>query len=125
MNKNKNLVESFGNALAGILRTCRTERNFKIHLSAAACAYLLAYLLRLPLGDYLFLTLAVFIVLIAELINTAVEAAVDLACGKTHSLLAQTAKDAAAGAVLLAAVLAVILGAIILAPPLWRLVTSL
>lgn len=69
--------------------------------------------------EWLFVLTAIFLVLVTELMNTAVEAAVDLAEPDIHPL-AKAAKDTAAGAVLLAAVFAVIVGCIVFANPVLR-----
>ncbi len=78
---------------------------------------LAAFWLRLPRRDWAILVLAMMIVWLGELFNTAVEAIVDLAMPEPHPL-AQVAKDVSAGAVLLAALGAVVVGALILGPPL-------
>lgn len=115
------LFDSFRFAGCGIVSCLRRERNFRIHLTAACYAAALG--LRLGLGRtqwaLLFLTQA--LVLALELCNTAVEAAVDLCCPQRHPL-AKRAKDAAAGAVLVAAAFSVAVGfALFWGPELFRL----
>lgn len=81
----------------------------------------LAALLRLEAQDWAILVLAITLVIMAELVNTAVERVADLACGGEFHPLAKLAKDAASGAVLVCAGASVFIGLFVLGPPLWRL----
>lgn len=124
MNRRRNSwLAAFGNALRGISHAVRNERNMRFHLFAAACVAVLAAWLKVSVRDWLFLGAAVFGVLTAEMINTAVERAVDLASPREHEM-AKAAKDAAAGAVLIAALFAVAVGLAVLGPPLWRTIAG-
>ncbi len=89
----------------------------RFHVGAAAAVMLLAALLQLRAGDWALLIGACVLVLSAELLNTAIEKAVDLAMPEQHPL-ARVAKDAAAGAVLIAAIGAALIGLLVLGPPL-------
>lgn len=109
---------SFGHALAGLTYVVRTQRNARIHLLVAALVVVLAASLNVDFGDWAVLVLTIGAVLAAETGNTVVEAAVDLASPETQPL-AKIAKDAASGAVLLLAVTSVIVGLLILGPPLY------
>lgn len=111
------LPASFGFAIRGIVHAFRHERNMKIHGAAAIMVVILAVLLKLDPIRWVFLVLAVGMVISAELINTAVEAVVDLASPDIHPL-ARAAKDTAAGAVLVCAVTAVVIGLIVFYGPL-------
>ncbi len=115
--KSETLLHSIRFALAGVAHTLRTQRNFKIHLALAALALALAVWLGLPRGESAALLLAIGLVLQAELLNTAVEAAVDKASPEIHPL-AGIAKDCAAGAVLVSALIAIAVGLLVLGPPL-------
>jgi diacylglycerol kinase len=86
-------------------------------LAVAGCTIGAGALLRVTLTEWRLLLIAVFVVLIAEVINTAIEFLTDLASPEHHPLAAK-AKDAAAGAVLLAAVLAFLIGVLVLGPKL-------
>ncbi len=110
-------LHSFRYALAGWRYAWRTQPNVWIHGLVTVLVVLAAFWLRLPRRDWAILVLAMMIVWLGELFNTAVEAIVDLAMPEPHPL-AQVAKDVSAGAVLLAALGAVVVGALILGPPL-------
>lgn len=112
---------SAGFAWAGIAHSYRTQPNFRIETWAAALALALTVWLRAPLAP---IALACALVLALELVNTAVEAVVDLVSPEPHPL-AGVAKDAAAAAVLLASLGAVVVGLAVLGPPLWGWVSRL
>ena len=113
------LLASFAFALAGIGYLFRTQRNARIHLAIATIVCLLAAWLRVARVEWAILILTIACVLILEGLNTALEAVVDLASPQIHPL-AKIAKDVTAGMVLIAAIAAVIVGLLILGPPLWE-----
>ncbi|MBR2563559.1 MAG: diacylglycerol kinase family protein [Paenibacillus sp.] len=106
----------FLNALEGIVYSLRTQRNVRVHTGVAILMCAAGFFFHISRTDWMFVLAAVFLVLITELMNTAVEAAVDLAQPNIHPL-AKAAKDTAAGAVLLAAVFAVIVGCFVFFKP--------
>lgn len=111
--KNKSRLQSFANAGAGVFWAVRNEMNLQIHLVAAAIVIGTGWYFKISKWEWLALFFAIFLVLVCELFNTALEETVDLASqGKYHSS-AKIAKDVAAGAVLLAAINAIIIGCII------------
>jgi undecaprenol kinase/diacylglycerol kinase (ATP) len=112
------LGKSFRFAAEGLAFALRTQRNLRIHFAAAGAVLLACAALPISAIEAVLLLAAVVIVLLAELFNTAIEAAVDLATSRFHPL-AKTAKDVAAAAVLVASVFAVAVGAIVLADDLW------
>ncbi|MBB6729705.1 diacylglycerol kinase family protein [Cohnella sp. CBP 2801] len=91
----------------------------KFHLLASAIVAIAGAVLRVDAGEWLWLLSAIAAVWVTELLNTGVERAVDLASPDDHEL-AKIAKDAAAGAVLVASLYAAAVGVIVLGPPLWR-----
>ena len=103
------LWRSFNHAFEGIMYAARTQQNMRIHLVIALFVVLASLFLRLERYYVVALVIIIAIVLGLELLNTAVEAIVDLLT-VTHHPLAKTAKDAAAGAVLVASICAVIVG---------------
>ncbi len=108
---------SVGFALQGLLHVVRTQRNFRIHLAAALLAMGMGAWLHLSREAWGLLLLTIGIVLEAEVFNTAAEVLVDLASPRYHPL-AKDVKDLAAGAVLLAAAIAVLIGLVLFLPPL-------
>ena len=111
--KCRNWLESFKHAVRGIRKTARTERNFRIQLILGMVAVTLCIILGVEPWEFMLVAFAIFFVLAMELINTAIEALTDLSCkGKIHHL-AQTAKDAAAGAVLLSSAFAVVVAIVV------------
>ncbi len=115
----RSMIDSFRDALAGIRSVLRTQRNARIELGVAVLVVLLGSWLRLPARDWGVLWLAIGAVLSAEIFNTAIESLVDL-LSPEHREAARNAKDAAAGAVLMFALTAVLVGLCVLGPPLWE-----
>jgi len=115
----RRLKESFSCALAGLGYCLKTQKNMRIHILATAAVLIIAFLCRLSCWEWGLLILTIFIVLVAETINTAIEKTVDLVTLDFHPL-AGLAKNLAAGAVLLSAINAVIMAIIIFGPHLWR-----
>lgn len=115
----KALLKSFGYAFAGIFRTLRTERNMRIHLvvSAYMYGYLLIYdFFEVSRTGFAVLFLANALVMMGEMINTALENVVDLVEQKKNDYC-KAAKDAAAGAVLIGAIFSVLVGVALLWQP--------
>lgn len=96
----------------------KNEPHMRTHLGAAIVVLLAAAWVKLPPEGWMWVISAVTAVWVTELLNTAVERAVDLASPGAHEL-AKIAKDAAAGAVLVASFYAVVIGVIVLGPPVW------
>lgn len=112
------IVRSFGFAFAGLAYLLRTQRNARIHLLVGTAACILAAWLRVSRVEWAVIVFTIALVIILEGLNTAVEAAIDLASPAIHPL-AKAAKDLAAGMVLVAAIASVAVGLLILGPPLW------
>jgi diacylglycerol kinase (ATP) len=110
--KIKKTLESFNNAITGIIDTVRTERNMKIHLIAALGVLIVSFFFDISKFEFLILVVTITMVIAAEMINTAIEATIDMTTNYYHPL-AKIAKNAAAGAVLIAAVSAVLVGYVI------------
>jgi diacylglycerol kinase (ATP) len=111
-------VQSFGHALRGWWYVLRTQRNAWLHVVIATFVFLLSFWLHLDARGWAIIILTTAMVFTAEFLNTAIEAVVDLASPHKHPL-AKVGKDVGAGAVLIAAVAAVLIGALVLGPPLW------
>lgn len=111
------LARSFQKAFSGIYYVLRTQRNARIHLVITTAVGLVGTWLGLGISQWVPLVLAAGLVWTAEIVNTAVETVVDLSSPQERSL-AGTAKDVSAGAVLLSAAAAAVVGILILGPPL-------
>ncbi|PEC51169.1 diacylglycerol kinase family protein [Gottfriedia acidiceleris] len=109
------LLKSFGFAFSGIYKVIKDERNIKIHLFATFISIGLAFYLHISRIDWLILLLIITSVISLELVNSSIEAVVDLASPNKHPL-AKKAKDVAAGAVLVAAIVSIIIGALLFFP---------
>lgn len=111
----RGLIRSFGFALAGLGFLFRTQRNARIHVVIGAIACGMGAWLGISRVEWAIIVCAIAGVIILEGLNTAIEAAVDLASPELHPL-AKAAKDLSAGMVLVAAIAAAIIGAVIFGP---------
>ncbi|MGF1515880.1 MAG: diacylglycerol kinase family protein [Elainellaceae cyanobacterium] len=112
-----NLFVSFRYAWAGISYAFRTQRNFRIHSLIGVVAIALGLWVQLSRGEIAVIELTIGIVMAMELLNTAIEAVVDLTVKNTYHELAKVAKDCAAGAVLISALAALLVaGSLLLLP---------
>ena len=112
------IVRSFRYAFAGVGYLLRTQRNARIHVLFGTLACVLGAWLRIGRVEWALIAFTIALVIILEGLNTAVEAAIDLASPQVHPL-AKAAKDLAAGMVLVAAIASVAVGLLVLGPPLW------
>lgn len=106
--KNKNFIDAWKKAFSGIWYAVKTQRNIKVQLCIAVVVIICAIYFKLNITECMFLTFATMLVIITEMVNTAIEEAVNL-CTKEFHPIAKIAKDVAAGAVVLAALNAVII----------------
>ena len=111
-------IASFGHAFRGWGHVMQTQQNAWVHAVVATLVFILALWLGLPPRDWAVLILTIALVFSAEFVNTAIEAVVDLA-SPMHHPLAKVGKDVGAAAVLIAALAAILVGLLILGPPLW------
>ena len=109
---------SFGHAMDGIEYAIDHERNLKIEIFMGVCASILGFLLKISVVEWAVLVLVIAMVLCLELVNTAIERAVDLTTKEYHEL-AKFAKDVSAGAVLVMSMFSVVIGIIIFLPNLF------
>jgi diacylglycerol kinase (ATP) len=113
-----NMPASFRYAFQGLAYGLSSQRNFRFHVLTGSSVFGLGIWLQLPPSQLAVLVLTVAAVLVLELINTAVEAVVDLTIGRRFHPLARISKDCAAAAVLVAAVASLIIAALVVVPPL-------
>lgn len=115
MEKKDPLYRSFGYAFQGIFTCVRKERNMKIHCVAAVLVVIAGVILKISAIEWCICMVLFGLVMALEHVNTAVEAVVDMVTEEYHPL-AKVAKDTAAGAVLIVAIMATITGGIIFLP---------
>jgi diacylglycerol kinase (ATP) len=108
----RKLIDSFNYAIDGIIHAVRTQRNMRIHMVAALIILAACFFYDLNKLEILILTITISMVIMAEMINTAIECAIDVTANYYHPL-AKVAKNTAAGAVLICAINAIIVGYII------------
>lgn len=108
----KKLLDSFNYAINGIIYALRTQRNMRIHFGIALIVLLSTFFYDISKTDFIALAICITMVVVAELVNTAIESVIDLGTNHYHPL-AKIAKDTAAGAVFLTALNAVLVGYIV------------
>jgi len=119
--KMKRRIQSFKNAFRGIRLVFKSEKNMQIHLIFVVLVIFFGILFAISIAEWMLCLLCFGLVITAEMLNTAIENLVDLASPQKH-VLAGKAKDIAAGAVLVAAIVAAIVGLIIFLPKVWNLI---
>ena len=112
-------LRSFSFAWQGVWHAVLTQRNMRVHLAAAIAAVIAAAVLGISAVQWACVTLAIGMVLVAEIFNTVIEAMIDLQTRQLHPL-AKIAKDGAAGAVLVASIAAVGVAIAVFVPRLLR-----
>ncbi|TML27710.1 MAG: phosphatase PAP2 family protein [Actinobacteria bacterium] len=114
MTTRPSIIESFNYAIEGVIHVLRTQRNMRIHFAIAVAVLVIAVAVGVSRLELIALLLSITFVLVAEMINTAVEGTIDAAT-TSFDPMAKLAKDIAAGAVLIAAVNAVAVGYLVFA----------
>ena len=123
MSKRNSTLKSFGYAGNGVREAFRTEPNFRIHTIVGLIALILAFYFQFPPLQFAILILTIMLVIILELINTAIEKVVDK-ISPNYSTLAKIAKDVSAAAVLISAIGAVLIGLLLFVPYILPLLSS-
>ncbi|WHY65751.1 diacylglycerol kinase family protein [Neobacillus sp. SuZ13] len=109
------LLRSFSYAFAGIATALRSERNMRFHFFSSIVVLLFSYYFSITKTEWLFILVLIGGMFALEMVNTAIERVVDLVTDEYH-FLAKQAKDLAAGAVLVFAILSVVIGIVIFLP---------
>ncbi|MCJ7568096.1 MAG: diacylglycerol kinase family protein [Anaerolineales bacterium] len=117
-------IASFNHAFAGWLHVLQTQRNAWIHAMATILVFAIAIWVGLDRLSGAILLVTIGLVWISEFLNTALEAIVDLASPEVHPL-ARVGKDVGAAAVLISALIAIIVGLLVLGPPFLNKIASL
>lgn len=118
-------LRAFRHAFSGWWFVIRTQRNAWIHMLVSIAVILMSIFLQINATSWALILLAIALVWIAEFLNTALEAVVDLASNHQQHNLARVGKDVGAAAVLIAAFISILIGLLILGPPLWSFFMSL
>lgn len=113
----KNRLPAFKHAFSGLFYVLRTQKNSWVHVTATVLTILFAALLRLPLLQFAVLLVVIGSVWAAEIVNTSIEAIVDMVSPE-HNNMAKIAKDTGAAAVLITAIMSIAVGILLLGPPL-------
>ena len=119
--KKNQLYNSFGYAFEGIFTGIKKERNMKIHCLTMLCVVAAGFVFRISVSEWCICLILFGMILSLELVNTAMEAVVDLVTEERRPL-AKLAKDTAAGAVLIAAIMAAGVGLLIFVPKVLELI---
>lgn len=115
MESKHSLLESFGFAFDGLKTAIARGRNFRIQLVMGALALIAGWVFKLNFAEWLDLVIVISLVLILELVNTSLEAIVDIVRPEIHQA-AKVAKDVAAATVLIASIASVVIGALLFLP---------
>lgn len=119
--KSQGLINTFANARRGLRLVLKSEMNIRVHFCVAALILVSALLLGLSVTKICVLLLTISAVICAEMVNSAMEFSLDAVFKNKYSKLVGMAKDIAAGAVLFTTFVAVIIGVLLFAPPIWNL----
>ena len=112
----RSMVRAVSCALRGLLDAWRTEPNLRLHVYFGTWIVVFGAWLRLSSSEWLWITFAIGLVIFAELMNTAIEQTVDLVVGLRPDPMARQVKDVAAGCVLVASLIAAIIGCLTFLP---------
>ncbi|SHJ80796.1 Diacylglycerol kinase [Caminicella sporogenes DSM 14501] len=118
------MLESFKYAIEGIIYTFKTQRNMRIHVVIAFLVIFFSFFLKLSKTEMILMFFTISLVIVAEMINTAIEATIDLITDKYHEL-AKIAKNVAAGAVLISAVNSMVVAYIIFYDKIYNILSRL
>lgn len=121
ISKNASFWQSLNIAIFGIKTAIAEERNMRFHVFALIAVIIAGFIFQLSLNDWLWISLAIVLVIVCEMINSMLERVVDLIVGKQYDDQAKIIKDMAAGTVLISAVFAIIVGVLIFGPKLLNL----
>ncbi|OEG20924.1 UDP kinase [Enterococcus plantarum] len=120
--KNKHFIASLEFALQGIKTVFKEERNMRTHTVMGIVAIVIGIVFRLTTPEWLWLLLAIFLVLVMEIINTVFENVVDMVTDFHFHPIGKKIKDMAAGAVLLTTGFAVVVGILLFVPKIWQII---
>ncbi len=114
--KTQSLSSTFKNARKGMRLSLKSERNIRIHLAAAALTLITAYCFHFSIVKFCILLIVITSVISAEMINSAIEFALDSIYHNKYSRMVGMAKDIAAGAVMVVTIMAILVGVLLFVP---------
>lgn len=115
MKRNVNFRTALGNAIAGLKYMLRTQRNARIHLAATVIVIAVGFWLELSITDWILIVIAIGLVWVAEMFNTALECFFDLVEPKENKIV-RAGKDTSAAAVFLTSLLSALIGILVFGP---------
>ena len=121
--KCQNFSSTFRNARKGMRLSMKSERNIRVHLFAAALVLISAYCLNFSINRFCILIMAIAAVISAEMLNSAIEFALDAVFHNRYSRMVGMAKDIAAGAVMVVTIAAILVGVLLFSPSIIYLLT--
>lgn len=119
----KKIIRSFGYAFKGVKYAYTTQLNFKVHAVATLATIVMGVFLHISLNEWLWIILAIALVITAEMLNTAIEILTDIVSPEWNEKAGRV-KDLSAGSVIIVAAFAVISGLVIFLPKLYQLLTN-
>lgn len=122
--KKQNFSSTFKNARKGMRLTLKSERNIRIHFFVAILVLITAYCLNFSITRFCILLLTISAVISSEMFNSAIEFSLDAIFHNRYSRMVGMAKDIAAGAVMVVTITAVLIGVLLFAPPVIRLIAG-
>lgn len=120
--KNHRLSQAMRHAWSGVWQVVSQERNMRYHIAASIIVIIVGLIFKIRAEQWLWLFLAIFTVFSAEFMNTVAESFCDLIVEKQYDIHVKKIKDVSAGAVLIAAFFAVVVGLIIFLPYFWKII---
>jgi len=122
--KKQNFASTFRNARKGMRLSIKSEKNIRVHMVIAVLVLITAYCLKFSINQFCILLLTISAVISAEMFNSAIEFSLDSIFHNRYSRMVGMAKDIAAGAVMVVSIIAILIGALLFAPPVIQLIVS-
>lgn len=120
--KSQGFFNTFKNARKGMRLSLKSEQNIRVHIICGALALALGFALHFSCVKYCILLLTIVMVISSEMLNSAIEFALDSIYHNRYSRMVGMAKDIAAGAVMIVTVVALMIGVLLFVPPIYRII---
>ena len=120
--KSQGFFNTFKNARKGMRLSLKSEQNIRVHIICGALALALGFALHFSCVKYCILLLTIVMVISSEMLNSAIEFALDSIYHNKYSRMVGMAKDIAAGAVMIVTVVALMIGVLLFVPPIYRII---